>query len=359
MQKKPAKPRPDFPLFAHHNGQWSKKICGRFRYFGVWADPQAALEKYQKERDYLYTGQQPPADTYKVSDLLDAFLGRKYRAHQSGEISGETYSEYENTCDVIAAWGKHRAIKSLTFGDLDKLRAALGQGKTKKLGVVTLKRRLTIARMVFKHASKLGESVDYADALATPSAKLLRRIENERDERLFTAEQVRQVVKNANGEMKAMVLLGINCGFYPGDCCALPTNRVDLKNGWHTFPRTKTEMKRRCPLWPETVAALKKATNNGKVFDANWNRHKIADEFRKIVDSFYVKDVTVFKHLRHTFETIATTADVSQAVIDSIMGWTQQDMASIYRQKVFDPQLETCTNHVRLWYLGKVNLDTL
>ena len=46
---RPPKPTPDFPLFAHGNGQWAKKIKGAFRYYGPWADPDAALSKYRAE----------------------------------------------------------------------------------------------------------------------------------------------------------------------------------------------------------------------------------------------------------------------------------------------------------------------
>ena len=57
--------------------------------------------------------------------------------------------------------------------------------------------------------------------------------------------------------MKAMILLGINCGFGPADCGTLPAKGVDLATGWINYPRPKTGVPRRIPLWPETVAAIK------------------------------------------------------------------------------------------------------
>ncbi|BBO33452.1 hypothetical protein [Lacipirellula parvula] len=56
-----------------------------------------------------------------------------------------------------------------------------------------------------------------------------------------------------------------------------------------------------------------------------------------------------FYSLRRTFETIATTASVSQAAIDHIMGHARNDMASVYRQQIFDQQLKECADHVRAW----------
>lgn len=59
-----------------------------------------------------------------------------------------------------------------------------------------------------------------------------------------------------------MILLGINCGFGPADCGNLPIKALDLKAGWVNYPRPKTGVARRCPLWPETVEALKESIAN-------------------------------------------------------------------------------------------------
>jgi hypothetical protein len=42
---KPRRPFPPFPLTAHCNVQWSRKIRGRVCFFGVWANPGAALDR--------------------------------------------------------------------------------------------------------------------------------------------------------------------------------------------------------------------------------------------------------------------------------------------------------------------------
>jgi len=53
---KPSKPSPDFPLFAHANGKWAKRIKGKLRYFGTWEDPQGARAEYQQWTHFSTSG---------------------------------------------------------------------------------------------------------------------------------------------------------------------------------------------------------------------------------------------------------------------------------------------------------------
>ena len=74
---RPRKPHPEYPLFPHRSGQWAKKIKGRTVYFGAWADPDAALNRFLHQRDDLYAGRKPrpvSADGFNVRDAINHFL---------------------------------------------------------------------------------------------------------------------------------------------------------------------------------------------------------------------------------------------------------------------------------------------
>jgi integrase len=381
---KPAKPYSDFPLTAHPNGQWCKKIKGRLHYFGPWADPDAALNLYLDQRDDLQAGRkprQPDDNSPTFGYALDHFLSAKKLAEQAGEIGPRSYLDYERTCDQLAAsLDRHRLLSDIDVADLQQLRADLGRGKRGERGPKTVMGDLTRARMVFLYINEyLAEKpIHYRKALKSPSRKLLRAVENAHGPRMFDAEEIRDMLRAAPPQLKAMIYLGINCAFGNNDCGTLPLDKLDLAKGWHSYWRPKTHNPRRCPLWPETVTALKvalavrpaPATNDlaGLVFltreGACWSKeagdNAVSSEFRKLLKELgtYRKNVTTFYSLRRTFETIGATAG-EQIAVDHIMGHIAptNDMAAVYRQKTFDGPLMKVANHVRDWLLGDKSIE--
>ena len=63
----------------------------------------------------------------------------------------------------------------------------------------------------------------------------------------------------AKPQLKAMILLGAYGGLGNNDCSSLPLTALDFDARWLDYPRPKTGIHRRIPLWHETVLAVEKA----------------------------------------------------------------------------------------------------
>lgn len=198
---KPDKPYIGFPLFAHNAGVWAKKIKGKMHYFGPWADPQGALARYLDERPYYETGRTPPRAEVTVGMVLDGFLGEKFAKLSTGDIAQLTYDEYQTTCDVVAdALGKDRPVSTILPHDFTALRMKLAVGKAgQQYSPHTVKRRLTAARMIFAYGNEeMGLALRFKRNLQAPSKRMIRRSERGRAKKLYSALDIRKLVKAAD-----------------------------------------------------------------------------------------------------------------------------------------------------------------
>jgi integrase len=371
---KPAKPFPNFPLFAHKSGQWAKKIRGKMYYFGVWSDPDAALKKYLEQKDALHAGRKPRPDTEAVTvkDACNAFLNTKKVLIDSGELSPRTWREYKDTCDLLVQrLGKQRVVADLGPDDFGSLR----EWMAKRWGLYRLSNVIQYVRSVFKHAydaELIDRPIRFGPAFKRPSQKTLRIERARRGRKLFTADEVRRLIDGASQPLKAMLLLGINCAFGNNDCGTLPLSAVDLDGGMIDYPRPKTGMPRRCPLWPETVEAIRQALagrpepkrkeHAGLVFvtkyGLSWAKETpdgpVTKETKKLLNALHIngRKGLGFYTLRHTFRTIADEAK-DQPAADYIMGHEVPHMSSVYRETISDERLKAVTDHVRAWLYAR------
>src|ERR1035437_3314661 len=97
--KKPPKPNKSFPLTAHNNGQWCKKIRGKVHFFGVWADPQAALDHYLRVADDLHAGRKPRESTLAGPDVTVKGVANHYLTYQARRVEqGEITPRWLDDC---------------------------------------------------------------------------------------------------------------------------------------------------------------------------------------------------------------------------------------------------------------------
>jgi integrase len=370
---KPAKPYPEYPLTAHPAGYWCKKIRGKIHYFGPWADPKAALDEYERQKDALHAGRKPRphAEAVTVKDVANAFLNHKKALLEAGELAPRTWEKYKATCDLIVSrFGKGRLVADLAPDDFAGLRKHMAA----RWGIYRLADMIQHVRSVFKHAHDaqlLPVPVCFGPGFARPTKKAQRLHRAKGGPKLFTAEAVRRMIEAAGTPLKAMLLLAVNCGFGNADCGNLPLSALDLEGAWVNFPRPKTGIPRRCPLWPETVAALREAlakrpepkdpADAGLVFltryGASWAKDNCAGplvlETRKLLHKLGIngRKGLGFYTLRHTFRTVAD-ASKDQPAVDHIMGHETPHMSAVYREGIDDERLKAVAEHVRRWLFG-------
>jgi integrase len=319
----------------------------------------------------LHAGRKPrpEVDGVRVKDVVNDFLITKQALVDSGELSPRTWADYKQVCDlVVANFGKTRLASDVGPNDFAALRRKVArQWGPQRLG----SKLIQYTRSLFKHAFDAGliaAPVRFGPGFKRPSKKVLRLKCAEQGPKLFTAEEVRRLLDAAGMQLKAMILLGINCGFGNADCAALPMFAANLKTGLVDFPRPKTGIPRRCLLWPETIGALrdvlakrhesKNPAHAGLVFITkygdSWGKetsdNPIAKEFSKLLRSLQIngRKGLGFYTLRHTFRTVAGESKDPPAV-DLIMGHEVPHMSTVYRETINDERLNAVTDHVRKW----------
>lgn len=365
------KPYPDFPLYPHRSGKWAKKIKGKTVYFGVHSDPDAALAEYLTYKAKLDASMRLPSlselprhsalnPPLTLRQAADRFVEAKRKAVEREELSNRTLDELRRTsdkfCEII---GPDVAITQIGPEQFAKFRDA----RAATMNVVSIGNEITRIRSWWKwlHGSKhLKQSPDFGPEFRKPSARILRRHRKATGKKLFAADDIVSLIDEAGTALRAMIYLGINCGFGPGDCSHIPVSAIDLQSGWIDFPRPKTEVDRLCPLWPESIEAMAQyakmrerlspdtplwfVDHRGKPWS---NDHAELSKYFSAVRRRVLPRGGMY-WLRHTFATIAGESQ-DQVAVNAIMGHVDPTMAAVYREEIGRERLVSVVDKVRDW----------
>lgn len=95
--------------------------------------------------------------------------------------------------------------------------------------------------------AKLIPEMEFGPDFKKPDKKRMRKERHKHAPSLYTAAKIRNLIEAAGPQLRAMIYLGINCGFGNSDCGTLPLRALDLDGGWVDYPRPKTEVRRALP----------------------------------------------------------------------------------------------------------------
>jgi integrase len=319
-----------------------------------------------------------------VKELCDRFLQAKKRKVEAGELTTTLFTDYKIIAELIVSqFGGNRLVDDLAADDFALLRAAM----VERWGPVRLGNSITRTKSVFKFGYETGlmeRPVRYGPEFVKPDKSVLRRHKAKQPAKMFEPAELRMLIdgKPVVGDsgpelvrpdpaLRAMILLGVNCGFGNTDCAGMKFTGLDLAGGWLDYPRPKTGIARRCHLWPETVAALKVViaarskpadypecgliflTQRGTAFVVQTEKGNKKDvvgvRFTRFVKALGIHRERVgFYTLRHVFETVAGGSK-DQVAVDMVMGHADPSMAGQYRERVEDERLKAVSEHVRQW----------
>ena len=245
---------------------------------------------------------------------------------------------------------------------------------TDRWGPIAVANEIQMTRSVFRFgydAGLIDKPVRFGPMFRKPSAKTIRQARAANGPRMFTPEEIHLALDHAGTNMRAMLLLAVNAGLGNTDLALMPVSAVDVETGWLNYPRAKTAIPRRIPLWCETVKAIRAvlATRpepkspadgellfigpRGESYVGKHRGYRVTAEWQRVADKAGIKGRT-FYDARRTFQTVGEGARDLVAV-QSIMGHAPAsgDMSAIYRQRVDHARLQTVVDHVPRWLWKK------
>jgi integrase len=379
MPKDQQKPYPEYPLWWHRQGYWAKKINGKLHYFGPrHSDWKTSLEEYQRVVDDLRLGKERNPNACTVGQVCNSFLHTKQRAVETGEFSKRSWRDYQSVGKrIIEHFGRTALVEDLSPADFGRFRAELAKGRS----VTSLANLVRVARMVFRYAETeelIDGRVSFGSQFSEPSkkAKKQHRAKLRRDHglRMLEAAEIRQLLYAADPVWRAMIYLGINCGYGNSDISQLRIQQV----GEHIrYPRPKTGEDRLNALWPETLDAVRQAismrvqprtsdlsdrvflTRTGREWvraNSTYVNDEISKQFSKLLTACGLKRPGLnFYALRHTVVTIGEEV-ADKPALSLMLGHADSSMAAEYRERINTDRLEVIGNHIMLWLSGADNV---
>lgn len=218
----------------------------------ILSNPAEAARRLEIPELVRLTSLPPVLPSVPLTEVYDAYVSKRKRP------SPKELAAVKRYWDAFAAAVAPAATVADVTAERVRAWADVAYAPLKSGGSTKMVRhRIEYVRRVFAYAARQG--VDGAECERV--LKEIRKIElpdlTAADPRPISREHFEKLFAAADERWRAILLLALNCAFYPVDVRTVPKSAIDLKAGTLVFERAKTRTARVAALWPRTVAALR------------------------------------------------------------------------------------------------------
>jgi integrase len=279
----------------------------------ILASPKLAAQKTGIEQLAYLHRLKPPPPSKALMEIVTLYLDDK-KDEMTPKEWQNSKTWWDEFCDITGA----KFVADLDREAFRRYRKSIKQQQTKlELSPVWVRSRFGKVKTVINH-SLSGEMdlsvedrsiLELRSLLNPPSKPSPNPIDISRNE-------FRAILRLADDWQKALLLVALNCAYYPVDCRRLTWSMIDFRKGTIRFDRTKAtgRAKRSVPrvavLWKRTITALKKIKNgHSHVFVSTFGRPVHIETIRRhwimLCEKAKIKRRLTFANLRDSALTAA------------------------------------------------------
>ncbi|MDA9858234.1 hypothetical protein N9D23_08945 [Rubripirellula sp.] len=190
-----------------------------------------------------------------LRQMVNEFLDGKQRKCNRGDLSPRTLKQYVDSAKwFVPAMGPERLVETIGPADFTRVRHDFPA----RWGISYSDALVMHVRTMLKFAydnDLIDKPVRYGSDWSKAPKKRARLERHSKHSKESTKAETLTLIDTAPLQIKAMILLGLKCGYGNLDCSRLRT--TDLNGVWLDLPRGKTGEPRRAWLWKETRDAIK------------------------------------------------------------------------------------------------------
>ncbi len=194
---------------------------------------------------------EPPEPSLTLQEVGKLYFGRKRQLSDHWRRKQKTYWE-----EFVKLVG-NKTLREIDGQDVDRYHDRVWAEHEKHQRSSTyLSHRFQAVRTILRHA--LNQGRDQAQTRCV--LDLCRRFEHARktgaNPQPISREDFHRLLEVSTPKWKAVLLLALNCGFYPSEVAAVEKPHIDLSARMLVMDRHKTGIPRIAVLWDRTVEAI-------------------------------------------------------------------------------------------------------